>query len=349
MNSEQFREAILRHAELVSKRHALCKTEEASKTALILPFFRDVLGYDVSDPEVFIPEFVSAASIKKDQRCDYAIIKDGKPIILIEAKWNGNSLDGYESQLYNYFGATSAKLGILTNGVVYRFFGDLDADNRMDISPFREINMLELTEADIRDLEHFQRDGFDIDAVIESATEMKYSNDVKSLLDRMFADPDNEFTAFVMKRVYSGKKTTKNAKNFQAIVKATMDQFIADKASARLNQIQEEEAKEEASALDSGVITTDEEIEAYIIIRTLLRNVVDPSRIQYKDCKSYFGILLDGKTKQWICRLYPSSDALWQIHFPSDDANKPDKQAVDNNLSIHNYQKRLETAAKRYL
>ena len=351
MTSEEFRSALLNHAELVRKRHELCKTEEASKTALILPFFRDVLGYDTFDPTIFVPEFTADVGIKKGERVDYAILRDGTPEILIEAKWNGATLDGCESQLYRYFGTTSAKLGILTNGVEYRFFGDLDGDNRMDITPFSEINMLDLSEQDIRALEHYQFDNFDIDAVIESATDMKYSSAITALLEQLFSDPDNEFTAFLMKRVYSGKKTTKNARNFQTIVKTTMGQFLEDKLQARLAAIEEEERKreEERQEANNGIVTTDEEIEAYIIIRTMLRNVVAPERILYKDCKSYFGVLLDGKTNKWVCRLYPSAEGLWKIYYPDDGSGKQDAQVLASNHDLYSCLKRLEAAVRKYL
>ncbi|MBQ9211138.1 MAG: type I restriction enzyme HsdR N-terminal domain-containing protein [Clostridia bacterium] len=349
MDMQQFKDALLHHAQLVAARHELCKTEEASKTSLILPFFRDVLGYDVDDPSVFIPEFVSAISVKKDQRVDYAILRDGKPEILIEAKWNGYSLDGYESQLYNYFSATSAKLGILTNGVIYRFFGDLDSDNRMDITPFREINMLALAEKDMEDLAAFHRDTFDIEAIVGAATEMKYSSEVIALLDRLFSDPDNEFTAFIMKRVYNGKKTAKSAKNFQTIVKRSIDQYLADRISAGIAAIQEANKPEEPAQEDNGIITTQEEIEAYYIIRTLLHQYIDPARVQYKDCRSYFAVLLDGKTTQWICRLYPVNDALWQIHYPTEEAKKPEKQILQSNDDLYACQDRLRRAVQKYL
>ena len=349
MEKEDFRKAMLHHAALVKKRHELCNTEEASKTSLILPFFRDVLGYDVDDPSSFIPEYVSTPGSKKDQRVDYAIINDGKPEVLIEAKWNGYTLDGYETQLFNYYSATSAKLGILTNGVIYRFFGDLDSDNRMDVSPFKEINMLALTDKDIDDLYLFQHELFNIDAIVDSAAEMKYSADISAMLDRIFTDPDNDFTAFIMKRVYSGKKTAKSAKNFQAIVKRSIDQYLSDKVAAAIAAEKEAEKAANPSQEDDRIVTTQEEMEAYYIVRSLLYPSVPLSRIQYKDCRSYFAVLIDGKATQWVCRFYPSNDAMWQVHFPTDDPKKPEKISITSNDDLYTYQNRLQTSASKYL
>ncbi|MBQ5696296.1 MAG: endonuclease, partial [Clostridium sp.] len=60
-------------------------TEEATKTALIMPFF-SLLDYDVFNPLEFIPEYTADIGTKKGEKVDYAIMKDGKPVILIEAK-----------------------------------------------------------------------------------------------------------------------------------------------------------------------------------------------------------------------------------------------------------------------
>lgn len=61
------------------------ETEEATKNALIMPFL-NTLGYDVFNPLEVVPEFVADSRLKKDEKVDYAIMKDGKPIILIECK-----------------------------------------------------------------------------------------------------------------------------------------------------------------------------------------------------------------------------------------------------------------------
>ena len=110
------------------------QTEEATKTSLIMPFF-SLLGYDVFDPNEFVPEFTADVGIKKGEKVDYAIVNEGQPVILIEAKWVGEKLDRHDSQLFRYFGTTCAKFAILTNGVIYRFYTDLDEQNKMDEKP----------------------------------------------------------------------------------------------------------------------------------------------------------------------------------------------------------------------
>ena len=110
-------------------------TEEATKTSLIMPFFQ-MLGYDVFNPLEFVPEYTADVGIKKGEKVDYAIVIDDKPLILVECKSCNENLDKHGSQLFRYFGTTDAKFGILTNGIIYRFFTDLENKNKMDDTPF---------------------------------------------------------------------------------------------------------------------------------------------------------------------------------------------------------------------
>jgi len=95
------------------------------------------LGYDVFDPEVVVPEFTSDVGIKKGEKVDYAIKINSKIMMLIECKPSRTDLSKeHASQLYRYFSVTESRFGILTNGIEWRFFTDLDAPNKMDAKPF---------------------------------------------------------------------------------------------------------------------------------------------------------------------------------------------------------------------
>lgn len=140
---------------LAAKVPALCdvlKTEEATKNALVMPFIQ-ILGYDIFDPTEVVPEFVADVGIKKGEKVDYAIKKEGQIIMLFECKHCGGDLSiKHASQLFRYFSTTEAKIGVLTNGVIYRFFTDLEAPNKMDEKPFLEVDMLDLNETVVGEL-----------------------------------------------------------------------------------------------------------------------------------------------------------------------------------------------------
>ena len=50
------------------------------------------------------------------------------------------------NQLFRYFTVTKARFGILTNGIVYKFYSDIEEINKMDLIPFLEINLLDMKE-----------------------------------------------------------------------------------------------------------------------------------------------------------------------------------------------------------
>lgn len=121
----------------IKQQSPLIQTEEATKNAFVMPFINKILGYDVFDPTEVIPEFICDVGTKKGEKIDYAILKSGEIQILVECKKIGESLNvNHASQLFRYFHVTNARISILTNGQVYKFFTDLDAPNKMDEKPF---------------------------------------------------------------------------------------------------------------------------------------------------------------------------------------------------------------------
>ncbi|HEX3030915.1 MAG TPA: type I restriction endonuclease, partial [Bacillota bacterium] len=173
-----FIDQIKQFAKRVEQMKEHITTEEATKTSIIMPFFQ-LLGYDVFNPAEFVPEFTADVGIKKGEKVDYAILQDKKPIILIEAKWCGEDLQKHDSQLFRYFGTTCAKFAILTNGIEYKLYTDLDEPNKMDEKPFLEFNILDIKDASVAELKKFQKHKFDLDTIFNTASELKYSNLIK--------------------------------------------------------------------------------------------------------------------------------------------------------------------------
>ena len=172
-------DSIRQIAKVYTERKDIIQTEEATKTALIMPLIT-ALGYNVFDPTEVVPEFTADIGIKKGEKVDYAIIKDGKPIMLIEAKWSGEELDvSKESQLMRYFNTTPAKIGILTNGHEYRFYTDLDQDNIMDMMPFLQFSICDISEQIVRELKRFTKGAFKIEEIASTASELKYTGTMK--------------------------------------------------------------------------------------------------------------------------------------------------------------------------
>ena len=170
----EFNEQIKQFSERVGGMKNNISTEEATKMSLVVPLFQ-ILGYDVFNPMEFCPEYTADVGIKKGEKVDYAILEDGNPIILIECKSCSEQLDKHSSQLFRYFGTSPAKFGILTNGVIYRFYTDLEESNKMDLVPFLETDMSSPKDSTINELKKFCKDNFDKDKIFSTAEELKYS------------------------------------------------------------------------------------------------------------------------------------------------------------------------------
>ena len=210
------------------------QTEEATKTSFVMPFFQ-ALGYDIFNPMEFCPEYTADVGIKKGEKVDYAIIINNEPIILIECKSCSESLDKHGSQLFRYFSTSSAKFGILTNGIVYRFYTDLDEANKMDLVPFLEINMLDLKENLVNELKKFSKQIFDKDKILSTASDLKYSNLIKEYLKKLLDDPTDDYVRFILNEVYDGLKSQKVIDKFKPIVKKSCNTFINDIVNQKIS------------------------------------------------------------------------------------------------------------------
>ena len=306
-------------------------TEEATKTSIIMPFFQ-ILGYDVFNPLEFIPEYTADVGIKKGEKVDYAICLNGNLTILIEAKSIKENLEKHDSQLFRYFGTTQAKFGILTNGIIYRFYTDLDEPNKMDSSPFFEINLLDISDSQVVELKKFQKDKFDLNQILDTASELKYLGLIKKVLKEEFTSPSDEFVKLILnENVYSGMKTQNIIEKYRPVVKKSITNYINELVNDKIktalndddteNEIEGEVIQEieEAPASD-GITTTEDELQAFYIVKSILGNDIDMSRITYKDTISYFGIIIDKKVTRWICRVYLKENVKF-IVIPNDKEN----------------------------
>lgn len=308
-------------ADRANKLQAQIQTEEATKNALIMPFIQ-ALGYDIFNPLEVIPEYTADIGTKKGEKVDYAIMQEDKPAIIMECKAITEKLDVHKSQLLRYFNVVHARFGILTNGVIYQFFTDLEELNKMDEKPFLEFNIGSVTENIIKEIKKFHKTTFDLDSILSNASDLKYSNEIKAMLSSEFNDPSDDFVRFFAQKTYPGKVTAKILLQFKELVKKTLKNFMSESVNNRLKSAIEKEEETVAGTTESatensseneevqeeekknGINTTEEEIEAYFIIKTILRPHMDAERVTHRDTQSYFGILLDDNNRKPICRLW---------------------------------------------
>lgn len=339
-------------ASRVQKAKDLVQTEEATKNAFVLPFIH-ALGYDVFNPTEVIPEFTADVGIKKGEKVDYAIFLDGKPIILFECKKCGGKLDfSCASQLYRYFSVTEARIGILTDGVIYQFFTDLEEPNKMDAKPFMEFNILDIQEALVPELKKMTKASFNLEATLNAASELKYTKEIRRILGEEFTAPSEEFVRFFIPKIYAGKVTQRVREQFTDIVKRALHQFVADRINDRIKtaltgedgssqseQIEQPMAATAAEPEDS-VVTSGEEMEAFYIVKSILREVIDPQRVAPRDTMSYFGILLDDNNRKPICRLHFNRSQKYIGLFNMQ--KNEERVAIDTLNDIYKYSERIK-------
>jgi predicted type IV restriction endonuclease len=351
----------------IEKQRASVLTEEACKTAFVMPFL-SALGYDVFDPSVVIPEFTADVGTKKGEKADYAIRIGGKIAILIECKGCGvNLANAHMSQLFRYFTVTEARFAILTNGIDYWFYTDLDAPNKMDQLPFLKFNALDYQSGDLRELQKFTQDAFNVDIILSTANNLKYSNAIKAELLKEFAQPSEELVRLLVGRVYEGRYTQKTRDEFAPLVTSAIQDAIRDMVGQRLTSALEatgvtpsirsaHSASAEpapsvaASQIETGageLVTTDDEIEGFHIIKAIVRSEIKSDRVVMRDAKSYCAILIDDNNRRPLARLHLNSKSARYLSFFNAERTE-EKIRIESLDDIYAYSERLKETARQY-
>jgi len=271
----------------------LSTNEAQTRKFLIEPFFF-MLNYVSTD---LIPEYNADFGERISQKIDYAIILNKKDTILIEAKKQTSKLSDKEAgQLNGYFNNTrNSKLAILTNGLEYRFYSDVLEPNIIDSKPFFTFNITCYSEKDIDSLIRLDKRFIKIKEIIESAQEIVFAESFEDSLFKELNVPSKDLLKIIHRNMLFKTK-------FNEEIQGKMIKLIN---SSLLKCLYDKKVLDEASSNSLGVITTELEIQAYHIIRTLLiqNKKIPNERISYKDYKSFFNISVDESSKKVICKL----------------------------------------------
>lgn len=354
MATLDFKDTIVQLSERIVKLKENIETEEATKNAFILPMIQ-ALGYDVFNPLEVVPEFTCDIGTKKGEKIDFAIQKNSKIIMLIEAKHWRQALTLLDNQLLRYFHVSDARFGILTNGILYRFYTDIDKNNVMDEKPFLEVDMENLSDAKIEQLKKFHKSYFNESEILSTANELKLTIAIKNIVKREFLNPSDDFTRFFVKEINDGKYSAKLIETYTPILKRCIQSHINDVISERLNtaiesgkeDIEKKEAKQEMPedavmvSEDGKVVTTKDELDAFMIVKNILRQKIDVSRISYKDFQSYFAIRIDDSQWKWILRLSISKMGIMKIGTPTENYKSCEWITIEKLDDIYNYSDKI--------
>lgn len=315
-------------------------TEEATKNALIMPFL-NALGYDVFNPLEVVPEYVADSRLKKDEKVDYAILKDGKPIILIECKKVENDkldVKKHAGQLFKYFTASKAKFIILTNGIIYKFFSDIEETNVLDKDPFFTFNILEFKNNNIETLQEFCKENFDIDKAFSNAGDLKYIKQFEQVIENEYRKPSDDFVRYLLDKsgIYDGVKTAKVVEKHKKTATEAFNLFMSKVMKTSIEFSLKSEAQEEENK--NEIMTTLEELEGLAIVKALLNGIIDITRVTYRDTINYFNVILDDNIRKTICRLYFNRT---QKYISFLDANKENRIPINSVDGIFEYKEQI--------
>lgn len=314
-------QAVTALATRIRELKPLIETEEATKTAFIIPFISTVLGYDVTDPREVIPEYTADIGVKKGEKVDFAIKSGNDFRFLIECKKIGEPLSlNHANQLVRYFNVTDTEFAILTNGEIYQFYAQLDAANRMDEKPFMTLDLSNIDTRIYPHLEMCTRRHFDPETIAANAEELKYISELKKTIAGKFQDPDPEWVKMLSAQVTARRMTAANLELFTRLVSTAASQFLKDEANRRLKSAQDFEDPRpitaelphpenssddpETEIIESEIITTEEEVQGHAIIRAIGCSEVPALDITMRDAKSYCAILYQDNNRKPIVRLH---------------------------------------------
>lgn len=360
----EFSERLEALATKVQNQASAIGTEEATKNAFVMPFIASILGYDVFNPMEVIPEFTADVGVKRGEKVDYAIVRDGEVQILIECKTSQSTLKlENASQLFRYFGTTNARLAVLTNGVVWQFYTDLDAPNKMDSKPFLVLDLLDIDETLIPEIQKLSKESFDLDSIINAAEELKYVGAIRREIAAQFREPSDEWTKFFTTRVYEGSFTAKVREQFTELVHKASKQFLTEQVNDRLKtalgvgvtapapsdpveEVSSQHAAEADLERDTEIETTLEELEGYQIGKAIGCSEIKPNRIVHRDQKSYFAILLDDNNRKPIARLHFNTKQKYLGLL--DEDKKETRHPIDSLDEIYGHADAIRKAVQRY-
>ena len=333
-------------------------TEEATKNAFIMPFLQ-ILGYDVFNPTEVVPEYVADIGTKKGEKVDYVIKKDEQTILIVECKHWKEDVDAYNSQLHRYYHVTDTRFAIITNGIIYNFFTDLEKPNVMDNNPFLTVNLANLKDSTIKELVKFTKATFSIDNILESAEVLKYVRAFRNEFEKEIQEPSDDFIKLLARRFFDRQITANRLENFNSYLKRAITSYFNDTINARLKSAlnineNKEQHKDETGDIsvnevedDNRIVTTEEEIEGFQIVKAILREKLPAARIAYRDAITYFGVLLDDNNRKPICRLHFNGVKKY-IEFFDKGKDSPEKVLIDSLEDIYTYKERLLHTIENY-
>jgi hypothetical protein len=340
MDANQLKDLVQRYE--TSKGYI--ENEEAAKMGLVVPFIRLLGYDPNSPKEVrpeYAAPFVQGDGKKQPDRMDYAIfdVTGAKPLIVFETKPLGTDLAVKSNQLARYIAQMpELHFGVITDGCHYHFFGDLENQNVMDKEPFFTF-ALDDPKTDWAKvatfLTKFSREWFNAGTLITEAENARYRQAMIEKLARVLKAPgeDESFMQWLTADIYKGKRTaavmTRLGEVARDSIEPTLLRVMSNDFIERLREglqrtLDNDKDKTVGSSLpreilaskadekpnvepappESSIVTTDEELEFFRIVREIcVKSGVAAETILSKDTVNYFNVSYS-KPTFWFVRFF---------------------------------------------
>jgi hypothetical protein len=343
------------------------QTEEATKNALIMPFIA-ALGFNVFNPLEVVPEIIADIGEKKGEKIDYALKSGDKVLMLVECKKCSVPLtERNVSQVFRYFGAIRIKMdvrvAILTNGLLYQFYSDIENGNVLDHVPFFTFDILDFDQQKVQDLQKFSKNQFDVDNILAKAEVLKRVAVVENILGKYMTNPTESFVKCVLNDInFEGMKTKDVVASYADIIKDAFTHMLKNRVESILKTAMKQDAVEsltgesdaDTSPSPKGEIeTTQDEIEGYAIIKSIAREIVSPARVFLRDTRQYCSIMLSDENsakQKLIVRFFFNNPARKKLAIFTDVATSKEmkKHPINDLDEIYNYSEQIKATILAY-
>ena len=238
---------------------------------------------------------------------------------------------------------------------------DIDEPNRMDSKPFLVLDLLDIDETILPELKKLTKPAFDIESIASSAEELKYVGALKRAVSDEFKEPSDDFVKLLAAHVYDGAFRQTVMDKFRPLVEKALKRFLSDQVNDRLKtalgaddikvgpaaEDETDDAADEQNddTEDDGIVTTEEEIAAYRIIKAIACSEVEPARITMRDAKKYCAIFLDDNNRKPVARLFFNTKQKYIGLF--DAEKKCERQPIDDLNGIYAFAEEIRSEVRR--
>ena len=228
----------------------------------------------------------------------------------------------------------------------------------MDEKPFFTLDLSNLKDTSLKILDKFTKNGYNLEAILDSAEGLKYIKAIRNEFEKELKDPSDEIVKMLVSKFYEKPLIASRMTAFKEYTKKAFSNSINESINFRLknaldiNETIPTKTDETISSIDDSseapkFVTTEEEREGSQIIKAILREMLPTSRIGFRDTQSYFGILLDDNNRKPICRLHFNS-ANKYIELFNNGKDSGEKKLLNSLDDIYNYKKELLHTLKNY-